>query len=112
MLRVRVFPCPGCAEFIATNAAICRFCSMPIDAAVAKAALDAQDSANTGNRIKKYVRHIRIGAALYVVGLLILLATRAAGISEQPEHVFLNVGLITSGFGEFIYGIVGYVSEY
>lgn len=111
MLRLRVFRCPGCGEFIAATAAICRFCSRPIDAAAAKAAADAQDSENSGFRTKKYVRHICIGAALYVVGNLIALATRFAGVSEQPEYVFLTVGLTMSGFAELLYGIVGYIRE-
>ena len=53
-----------------------------------------------------------IGAALYTIGWVIAFVTRLAGVSDQPEYVFLNLGLIISGLGELIYGIVGYIREH
>ena len=112
MLKLGVFRCPQCGEFIAIDAAVCRFCSARIDLQTARAAANAQHSKNTSYRTKKYVRHIITGASLYTVGILIALGTRIAGVSEEPEYVFLNVGLVMSGVADFIYGIVGYAREH
>lgn len=112
MLKLGVFRCPQCGEFIAIDAAVCRFCSARIDIQTARAAEMAQHSENTAYRTKKYVRHIITGASLYAVGMLIALATRIAGVSEEPGYLFLNVGLVMSGVVDFLYGIVGYAREH
>lgn len=111
MLKLDVFRCPKCGEFIAIDAGVCRFCSARIDTQTALAAAKAQHSENTVYRTKKYLRHIIIGASLYAVGFLISLGTQIAGVSEQPEYEFLYAGLVMSGIADFIYGLVGYVRE-
>jgi len=71
MSRPRVFQCPNCHEYIATDAKSCRFCSTPIDAQTSNLAADAQEIENKRYRRKEYARHMYIGAGLFALGLLI-----------------------------------------
>ena len=112
MSQTRVFQCPGCHEFIATDAKSCRFCSIPIDAQAAQLAADAQEIENKQYRRKRYARHMLIGAAVFALGLFITVGTFTAAVSsEQGGHYVITFGLLLSGAGDFIYGLAGWLSE-
>ena len=112
MPQVRVFQCPGCREFIATDATSCRFCSYPIDAQTAQSAADAQEIENKRYMRQRYARHMLTGGGLCVLGLFITAGTiMAAAFSEAGGYMFFTYGLVICGAGDFIYGLVGWLSE-
>jgi predicted nucleic acid-binding Zn ribbon protein len=112
MPQIRVFQCPGCHEFIATDAKSCRFCSIPIDAQAAQLGADAQEIENKQYRRKRYARHMLTGAGVFALGLIISLATFTAAVSsEEGGYYIVTYGLMLSGAGDFIYGLAGWISE-
>jgi predicted anti-sigma-YlaC factor YlaD len=112
MSQVRVFQCPSCKEFIATDAKTCRFCSTPISEEVALAQAQAQAEENRIYRRKKYARHMLSGGGLAALGLAITIGTLvAATVSEAGGHYVITYGLILVGGGDFLYGLVGWLGE-
>jgi uncharacterized membrane protein YvbJ len=109
---MKVFRCPTCQEFIAADATQCRFCSAPLDAEAAKSAAAAQEKENKLYRRKHYARHMSIGVGLFALGLVITVATFAAAASS-PEggYYVITYGLMLSGVGDFLYGLVGWLGE-
>ena len=109
---MKVFRCPTCHEFIAADATKCRFCSAPLDAETAKSAEAAQENENKLYRRKHYARHIFIGVGLFGLGLVITVATFTAAVSSpQGGYYVITYGLMLSGFGDFLYGLVGWLGE-
>jgi len=106
---MKVFRCPSCHEFIAADATKCRFCSAPLDAETAKSAAAAQEKENKLYRRKHYARHMFIGVGLFALGLVITYtpAVSSLGGGYRP----INYGLMVSGFGDFIYGLAGWLGE-
>ncbi len=112
MSQARVFQCPACKEFIATDATQCRFCSTPIDAQAAQSAADAQDVENKRYRKKQYARHIMIGGSVFALGLAITLLTYMwAAMSEGGGSYVITYGLMLAGGGDMLYGLVGWIGE-
>jgi uncharacterized membrane protein YvbJ len=112
MSQARVFQCPSCREFIASDAKSCRFCSTPIDAQTAQQAADAQEKENKQYRRKQYARHMLTGGGLFALGAIITVVTYSlAASSRQGGHFVITYGLMLSGAGDFIYGLVGWLGE-
>jgi len=112
MSQVRVFQCPSCKEFIATDAKTCRFCSTPITVEVAQTQARIQEEENRLYRRKKYARHMLRGGGLAALGLAITIGTVAmASVSEGGGHYVVTYGLIFVGGGNFLYGLVGWLGE-
>ena len=112
MSQVRVFQCPACKEFIATDAKACRFCKTPITADVAQAQANIQAEENRVERRKKYGRHMLTGGGMFALGLAITIGTLvAASASEGGGHYVVTYGLILAGGGNFLYGLVGWLGE-
>lgn len=112
MSQPRVFQCPACHEFIATDATSCRFCHVPIDATSAQAAADAQAQENKRYRRSRYARHMLTGTGLFVLGLVITVGTFAAAASSSGGGYYLITwGLMLSGAGDLLYGLVGWLGE-
>ena len=108
MSRVRVFPCPRCQEFIATDARSCRFCFTPIDPQSAQLAADAQDKENVRYMRRRYARHMLIGGAIFVAATAFTVLTFAAALySPTGGYYVVLYGLIVYGAGDFIYGLAG-----
>ena len=108
MSQIRVFPCPRCHEFIATDAGSCRFCFTPIDPQAAQLAADAQDKENVRYMRRRYARHMLIGGAIFVAATAFSVATLAAAYYSPTGGYFIVVyGLIIYGAGDFIYGLAG-----
>lgn len=103
MTQVRVFQCPSCHEFIATDAKSCRFCSVPIDPESAQIAADAQDQENVRYMRRRYMRHMLIGGAVFLGAAAFTMLPLAAGSNVTVVYY----GLILYGVGDFLYGVVG-----
>ena len=112
MSHARVFQCPRCHEFIATDARTCRFCSTPIDARAAQVAADAQEKENKRYRRRQYARHMLIGGGLCALGVVVTVGTfSAAASSSGGGHFLITYGLVLSGAGDFVYGLFGWLGE-
>jgi len=108
MTQVRVFQCPSCHEFIASDSKSCRFCSTPIDARAAQLAADAQDVENRRYMRRRYARHMLIGGALLAAGMVATLVTIAAAVySPTGGYFIIMYGLMLYGAGDFLYGLAG-----
>ena len=93
MSQIRVFQCPNCKEFIATDAKICRFCSTPITAEVAQAAANAQADENRKYRKKKYATHMLSGGGVFLLGLGITVATYIAAGKTMKRAVEISASI-------------------
>jgi len=112
MSQVRVFQCPHCKEYIASDAKTCRFCHAPIDDQTAQAAADLQAQENQRYRRKQYARHILTGGGLFALGLFATVGSYlVAASSREGGHYVITYGLMLSGFGDFLYGLVGWLGE-
>jgi hypothetical protein len=89
MSEVRVFPCPRCREFIATDAKSCRFCSVPIDPRAAELAADAQDEENRRYMRRRYARHMLTGAGLFALGVAVTVITFSAAATSVGGGYFM-----------------------
>src|SRR5438270_5223672 len=95
MSQVRVFQCPACHEYIATDARSCRFCSTPIDAQTAQQAADAQARENKSFRRRHYARHMLTGVGLFAAGACITIFTYAlAATSPTGGRYLITWGLM------------------
>ena len=112
MAQVKVFQCPACKEFIATDAQTCRFCKTPITAEVAQTQARVQEDENRSFRKKQYSRHMLTGGGLAALGLAITIGTLLmATVSEGGGHYVITYGLIIVGGGDFLYGLAGWLGE-
>ncbi|HEU4835114.1 MAG TPA: hypothetical protein VFS90_11885 [Pyrinomonadaceae bacterium] len=112
MSQTRVFQCPSCKEYIASDAKACRFCSTPIDAQTAQAAADAQAVENRQYRRKQYARHMMTGGGLAALGLVITIGSYIAAASGEGGGSYMVMyGLVFVGGADFLYGLVGWLSE-
>jgi hypothetical protein len=67
---------------------------------------------NKRYRRKQYALHMLIGAGLFTLGLIIIIGTYSvAASSEQGGHYVITYGLVLSGLGDFLYGLVGWIGE-
>jgi hypothetical protein len=109
MPNARVFRCPRCQEFVATDAKSCRFCSAPIDARAAELAADAQEKENRRYMRRRYARHMLIGFGLFVAGVVVTALTLGAALASPGGGYFIITwGLILYGAGDFLYGLAGW----
>lgn len=58
MFAPRTFPCPACHEFINESMRTCRFCSAPVDASLAAAAVEHQERINKACNSASIVRNL------------------------------------------------------
>ena len=73
LAKPRTFRCPNCNEMINDSMTQCRFCSVPVDPAVAQLIAERQEKANHAYSDASYLRTAAI--AMYVfLGLSMLLA--------------------------------------
>jgi|KBSSwiStaDraftv2_1062776.scaffolds.fasta_scaffold49716_5 amino acid permease len=111
-MQTKVFQCPNCKEFIASDATSCRFCSAPIDTQTAQLAVDAQQRENKQYRRKQYARHMLTGGGLFAVGLVITVGSYVAAASSKGGGSYaIMYGLMLIGGGDFLYGLVGWLGE-
>jgi hypothetical protein len=111
MSQIRVFQCPACHEYIATDAKSCRFCFTPVDAQTAQLAADAQEIENKKYRQKQYAKHMLIGTGIFALGFVITLGTFAVAVVKGGGYYVITHGLMLAGAGDFLYGLVGLLGE-
>jgi uncharacterized membrane protein YvbJ len=106
-----VFQCPGCKEYISSDAASCRFCHRPIDAQTRQAASAAQAVENTSYRKKQSLRTMVIGFVMMAIGLVITIGTFAwASSSPRGGSYVVTWGLIVFGGVRVVQGFLGWAS--
>jgi hypothetical protein len=110
--QARVFQCPACKEYIASDARTCRFCKAPIDAQTAQSAAAAQEVENRLYRRKQYARHIWSGAGVFALGFVITVGSYAlAAFSRGGGGFVITYGLMLVGAGDLLYGLIGWLGE-
>jgi hypothetical protein len=112
MPDVKVFPCPNCKEFVASDARVCRFCKTPLDETAIQRGVEAQAGENKRFRRGHYRRHLLVGGGLCALGLVITIGTfTAAATSREGGSYVVTYGLIFVGGIDFLYGLVGLIEE-
>ena|SRR5690242_2672559 len=105
-----VLQCPGCKEYISSDAASCRFCQRPLDPQTRQAAAAAQEVENRKYRKQQSLKTMLVGLGILVVGLLITVGTYAAAASSpRGGSYFVTYGLIVVGGLRFFQGLVGWL---
>jgi uncharacterized membrane-anchored protein len=112
MSDVQVFQCPGCKEYIASDAARCRFCRRPLDAQTISAAVAATQADNKKYRRNHYLKHMGTGLGLFVLGTVLTVGSLwSAFASEAGGYYVVTWGLVAAGGGDFLYGLFGFLGE-
>jgi RNA polymerase subunit RPABC4/transcription elongation factor Spt4 len=112
MSQVQIFQCPRCKEYISSDAEVCRFCKTPIDAETKRVAAIAQAKENRIYRRNQYLKHVGIGALLFIGGLVITVGSYTIAASGGGGgHFLITWGLMVSGGLDFLYGLVGFLGE-
>ena len=110
--EIYVFRCPQCSQFISSMVDVCRFCQFPITPDVKNAGAAAIFNENKEYRVNFYKNVMFVGAALFVVGLL-LLGVFLASIAARGEGTLFYIGpiLVVVGFGQVLVGLNGIYRE-
>jgi uncharacterized membrane protein YvbJ len=108
MNTAQIIQCPGCKEYISSDAVACRFCQRPLDQQTRQAAAATQELANRDYRKKQSLKTMLIGLAMLVVGIAITVGTYAAASSGGGRYV-VTWGLIIFGGFRFLQGLIGWV---
>jgi hypothetical protein len=112
MSSVKVFQCPNCKEYVASDAKSCRFCSAPLDSQSVQRAVEAQTRENKTYRKRHYQKHMGIGFVVFAVGVAITVGTYLnAASSPRGGRYLITYGLIFVGGGDFLYGLAGWIGE-
>ena len=62
----RTFRCPNCSEMINDSMTQCRYCSVPVDPAVAALIADRQEKANQAYSDASYLRTAAVGMVVFL----------------------------------------------
>ncbi|MBV9923841.1 MAG: hypothetical protein JOZ96_02285 [Acidobacteria bacterium] len=112
MPDVKVFPCPFCKEFVASDATQCRFCKLTLSEATIKRGVEAQAGANKRYRRDHYLKHMLTGLGIFAASSLITVGSVwAAFTSERGGFYVVAWGFIITGAADFIYGLYGFLGE-
>ncbi|MGH9971661.1 MAG: zinc ribbon domain-containing protein [Pyrinomonadaceae bacterium] len=109
---VKPFPCPKCGEYLAADAARCRYCGTEISRDYARDAVRREVLANRRYRKRHYSKHLRLGAGLFALGMGAMIGSYfLAPMMLHSDAVWIPRGLILGGGGDFLYGVWGLTSE-
>jgi uncharacterized membrane-anchored protein len=112
MSDVEVLRCPGCKEYIASDATRCRFCKRPLDAQTVRAAVAATQAENKKYRRDHYLKHMMTGLGLFVLGVVLTVGSLwSAFKSSAGGYYVVTWGLVLAGGGDFVYGMFGVLGE-
>jgi uncharacterized membrane protein YvbJ len=110
MSAAPIIQCPGCKEYISSDAVNCRFCQRPLDQQTRQAAVATQEIENRDYRKKQSLKTMLIGLAMLVVGIAITVGTYAAASSSSGGGRYvITWGLIIFGGFRFFQGLIGWV---
>jgi hypothetical protein len=104
-----IIQCPGCNEYISSDAVACRFCQRPVDRQTRQAAVAAQAVEHRAEHKSQSFKAMLIGLALMVVGIAITGGTYLmAASSRGGGRYFITWGLIIVGGFRFVKGLMGW----
>jgi uncharacterized membrane protein len=107
--KVEILRCRDCQEFIASDAARCRFCGRQFDSMTITAGVAATRAENNRYRRDYYLKHMLVGLTLFAVFSLITFGTFWAASRRNQGYFVVFWGFIIAGLGDFIYGLYGYL---
>jgi hypothetical protein len=109
MSAAPIIQCPGCKEYISSDAVACRFCQRPVDAQTKQAAAAAQQVEHHAEHKSQSFKTMLLGLALMVVGIAITGGTYAmAASSRGGGRYFITWGMIIVGGFRFVKGLMGW----
>jgi hypothetical protein len=109
---VQILRCRNCQEFIASDAARCRFCGCQFDSATIKAGVAAMRAENKQHRRDHYLKHMLVGFAVFAGGALLTFGSFWVAVkSEFGGYYVVTWGFMLGGLGDFIYGLYGFLGE-
>ena len=108
----KVFRCPQCREYMATDQPQCPFCQAPVDAATAHTASVVAEVTNQLYRKAHYKKHLMTGGALLSGGLALVVGSYFLSLAIFDKELFyFSRALILGGGADFGYGVYGLLSE-
>jgi hypothetical protein len=108
MSTAQIIQCPGCREYISSDAVNCRFCQRPLDQQTRQAAAAAQEVENHTEHKKQSLKTMLVGLVMMVVGIAITVGTYAAAASSRGGGRYVVTwGLIIFGGFRFFQGLFG-----
>jgi hypothetical protein len=112
MSTAKILRCPGCKEYISSEARSCRFCSRPLDAETVRRAVEEQAEENRAYRRKHYLKHIPAGLVVCAIGIVITIGMYTTEGSDAAfGHRVIVRAFIVGGALDFIYGLWGWIGE-
>jgi uncharacterized membrane protein YvbJ len=112
MSAAPIIQCPGCKEYISSDAVKCRFCQRPLDAQTRQAAAAVQEVEQSSHRKQQSMRTMFIGLAMLVIGIAITVGTYAmASSSSGGGRYVVTWGLIVFGGFRFFQGLIGWAGS-
>ena len=109
MSAAPIIQCPGCKEYISSDAVACRFCQRPVDQQTRQAAFAAQAVEHHAEYKKQSFKSMLIGLALMTVGIVVTAGTYAmAASSRGGGRYVVTWGLIIFGGLRFVKGLMGW----
>src|SRR3954465_15323405 len=112
MNTAQIIQCPGCREYISSDAVNCRFCQRPLDQQTRQAAAAAQEVENRTEHKKQSLKTMLVGLVMMVVGIAITAGTYAAAASSRGGGRYVVTwGLIIFGGFRFFKGLIGWVGD-
>ncbi|MEP6924798.1 MAG: hypothetical protein ABI954_10060 [Pyrinomonadaceae bacterium] len=108
----KFFRCPNCKEYISEDSTECKFCLTPVSSETVNLALTHERRETSKENRTVYLKHIGMGALLFVIGTGLTVASFMAAASSQRGGRFSIVyGLIIIGAGDFLYGVYLMISD-
>ncbi len=109
MSTAPIIQCPGCNEYISSDAVACRFCKRIVDQQTRQAAAAVREVENRAEHKKDSFKNMPLGLGLMIVGIAITAGTYAAAASSRGGGRYvITWGLIVFGGLRFFKGLMGW----
>jgi uncharacterized membrane protein YiaA len=112
MNTAQIIQCPGCREYISSDAPACRFCQRPVDQQTRQTAAAAREVENRSEHKKQSFKNMLLGLGLMIVGIAVTAGTYAAAASSRGGGRYVVTwGLIIFGGLRFFKGLMGWAGD-
>lgn len=94
MFPLRTFPCPNSKEFINDSMQVCRYCSTPVDPAIAQHAADVQERINRACNFASSIRNAAGAMWIFFLVRFLPCLGLAGAIGFLVAFFFVPIGVI------------------
>jgi len=110
--KIETLQCPNCGKYISSDAAACRFCSIPITAEMMQAGVEKETEEIRKFQIDFYKTTLASGAITLFIGGGLLFFSIVSVLFLPEGRFFLWSPVITLlGIGQIIYSLNGFYKE-